>query len=110
MLNKLKKINKEKYYLLNVYKKEKKYLLIKNKNFNFLKNLDIFPMQEIIRPKNFDHNLNFKMSNMNMNIKIEFKNKYNLNKNNYWIDPTKLQNYTLPTFTKKIVKFLESHK
>jgi len=34
----------------------------------------------------------------------------NLNKNNYWIDPTKLQNYTLPTFTKKIVKFLESHK
>ena len=33
-----------------------------------------------------------------------------LNKNNYWIDPTKLQNYTLPTFTKKIVKFLESHK
>ena len=37
-------------------------------------------------------------------------NKYNLNKNNYWIDPTKLQNYTLPTFTKKIVKFLESHK
>jgi A/G-specific adenine glycosylase len=50
------------------------------------------------------------MSNMSMNIKIEFKNKYNLNKNNYWIDPTKLQNYTLPTFTKKIVKFLESHK
>ena len=47
---------------------------------------------------------------MSMNIKIEFKNKYNLNKNNYWIDPTKLQNYTLPTFTKKIVKFLESHK
>ena len=33
-----------------------------------------------------------------------------LNKNNFWIDPTKLQNYTLPTFTKKIVKFLESHK
>ena len=41
---------------------------------------------------------------------IELKNKYNLNKNNYWIDPTKLQNYTLPTFTKKIVKFLENHK
>ena len=25
-------------------------------------------------------------------------------------NPKKLQNYTLPTFTKKIVKFLESHK
>ena len=50
------------------------------------------------------------IATMSMNIKIEFKNKYNLSKNNYWIDPTKLQNYTLPTFTKKIVKFLESHK
>ncbi|MDC0420079.1 A/G-specific adenine glycosylase, partial [Candidatus Pelagibacter sp.] len=65
VLTKFKKDNKEKYYLLKVYKKDKKYLLVKNKNFNFLKNLDIFPMQEIFKPKNFDHNLNFKMSNMN---------------------------------------------
>jgi A/G-specific adenine glycosylase len=108
VLNKLKKINKEKYYLLNVYKKEKKYLLIKNKNFNFLKNLDIFPMQEIIRPKNFDHNLNFKMSNMNMNIKIK-TNKINKPLPfSYWIDPKKLKKYTLPTFTKKIVSYLEN--
>ena len=35
---------------------------------------------------------------------------YNLNKNDYWIDPKNLQNYTLPTFTKKILKFLESRK
>ena len=42
--------------------------------------------------------------------KIEYKNKYDSNINNYWIDPTKLQNYTLPTFTKMIVKFLESNK
>ena len=67
-------------------------------------------MEELDNPKNFNKDLKFKISNMNMNIKIKFKNKYNLNKNNYWIDPTKLQNYTLPTFTKKIVKFLESHK
>ena len=71
VLTKFKKNNKERFYLLKVYKKDKKYLLVKNKNFNFLKNLDIFPMQEIIKPKNFDHNLNFKMSNMNMNIKIQ---------------------------------------
>ena len=78
VLTKFKKNNKEKYYLLKVYKKDKKYLLVKNKNFNFLKNLDIFPMQEIIRPKNFDHNLNFKMSNMNMNIKIKTNKIKNL--------------------------------
>ena len=104
------KKNIEKYFILKVFKKNQSYLLIKNTKFNFLKNLTIFPMEELIKPKNFNENFNFKMSNMNMNIKIEFKNKYNLNKNNYWIDPTKLQNYTLPTFTKKIVKFLESHK
>ena len=28
-------------------------------------------MEEIVKPKNFDYNLNFKMSNMNMNIKIK---------------------------------------
>jgi len=47
---------------------------------------------------------------MNMNIKIEYKNKLNLDGKVYWIDPKKLQKYTLPTFTKKIVKFLENQK
>ena len=47
---------------------------------------------------------------MNMNIKIEHKKKYNLDKNINWINPAKLQNYVLPTFTKKIIKFLESQK
>jgi A/G-specific adenine glycosylase len=109
VLTKLKKNNKEKYYLLKVYKKDKKYLLVKNKNFNFLKNLDIFPMQEVIKPKNFDYNLNFKMSNMNMNIKIQ-NNKMNKSLPfSYWIDPKKLKKYTLPTFTKKIVSYLENH-
>jgi len=109
VLNKSKKNNKEKYYLLNVYKKEKKYLLIKNKNFNFLKNLDIFPMQEIVKPKNFDYNLNFKMSNMNMNIKIKNNKIKKPLPFSYWIDPKKLEKYTLPTFTKKIVSYLENH-
>ncbi len=109
-LVKLTKKDKETFYKINVYKKNNKYLLIKNKKFNFLKNFNIFPMEKLENPKNFDKDLNFKMSNMNMNIKIEYKNKYNSNKNNYWIDPTRLKNYTLPTFTKKVVKFLENHK
>ena len=104
------KKDKETFYKLNVYKKNNQYLLIKNNKFNFLKNFNIFPMEKLNNPKNFDKDLNLKMSNMIMNIKIEYKNKYNLKKKSYWIDPSKLQNYTLPTFTKKIVKFLESHK
>ena len=109
-LIKLKKKDKETFFKLNVYIKNNRYLLVKNDKFNFLKNFNIFPMEEVTSPKNFNKDLNFKMSNMNMNIKIEYKNKLNLDSNIHWIDPTKLQNYTLPTFTKKIVKFLENHK
>jgi A/G-specific adenine glycosylase len=109
VLTKIKKNNKNKYFLLKVYKKENKYLLIKNTKFNFLKNFNIFPMQELINPKNFDQSLNFKMSNMNMNIKIEYNKVNGKIPLSYWIDPKKLKNYTLPTFTKKIVKYLESN-
>ena len=69
------KKNNEKYFILKVFKKNQSYLLIKNTKFNFLKNLTIFPMEELSRPKNFNKNLNFKMSNMNMNIKIEYLKK-----------------------------------
>jgi A/G-specific adenine glycosylase len=110
ILNKIKKINKDKYFLLKVYKKNDKYLLVKNRNFNFLKNFNIFPMQELIRPKNFNQNLNFKMSNMNMNIEIKNDKITKPIPFSYWIDPKKLKNYTLPTFTKKIVTYLENHK
>jgi A/G-specific adenine glycosylase len=110
ILTKIKKNNKNKYFLLKVYKKNNRYLLVKNKNFNFLKNFDIFPMQELISPKNFNQNLNFKMSNMNMNIKIENDRIIKPIPFSYWIDPKKLKNYTLPTFTKKIVTYLENHK
>ena len=110
ILNKIKKINRDKYFLLKVYKKNDKYLLVKNKNFNFLKNFNIFPMQELIRPKNFNQNLNFKMSNMNMNIEIKNDKITKPIPFSYWINPKKLKKYTLPTFTKKIVKYLENHK
>jgi A/G-specific adenine glycosylase len=110
ILNKIKKNNKDKYFLLKVYKKNNKYLLVKNRNFNFLKNFNIFPMQELTKPKNFNQNLNFKLSNMNMNIKIKNDKMIKPIPFSYWIDPKKLKNYTLPTFTKKIVTYLENHK
>jgi len=109
-LAKIKKKNKDKYFLLRVYKKNNKYLLIKNDKFKFLRNFNIFPMHELIEPKNFNQNLNLKMSNMNMNIKIEYNNVIKSSPLSYWIDPKKLRNYTLPSFTKKIVKYLENQK
>jgi len=110
VLTKIKKNKKDKYFLLKVYKKNNKYLLIKNNKFNFLKNLNIFPMQELIKPKNFNQNLNFKMSNMNMKIKIQNDKIIKPIPFSYWIDPEKLKNYTLPTFTKKIFTYLKKHK
>ena len=110
ILTKIKKNNKDKYFLLKVYKKDNKYLLVKNRNFNFLKNFNIFPMQELTNPKNFKQNLNFKMSNINMNIKIQNDKIKKPIPFSYWIDPKKLKNYTLPTFTKKIVTYLENYK
>jgi len=101
------KRNVDKYFLLKVYKKDQRYLLIKNTKFNFLKNLTIFPMEELSKPKNFNENLNFKMSNMNMNIKIKYLKNIGKFQSPYWVDEKKLNNYILPSFTKKIVKYLE---
>ena len=108
-LKKVIKKNTNKYFILKVYKKDQKYLIIKNKKFNFLKNLGIFPMEELFKPKNFNENLNFKMSNMNMNIKIEYSKKNIRLPYSYWIDRKKLNNYVLPTFTKKVIKYLEKN-
>jgi len=101
------KKNKDKYFILKVYKKNQRYLLIKNTKFNFLKNLTIFPMEELSNPKNFNENLNFKMSNMNMSIKIQYSKNNKRLPSSYWIDQKKIKNYMLPTFTKKVVKYLE---
>ena len=108
-LTKSKNKNIEKYFILKVYKKKQNYLLIKNTKFNFLKNLSIFPMDELPNPKNFSENLNFKMSNMNMNIKIQYS-KFNPKfSSSHWIDRKKLDSYMLPSFTKKVVKYLEKN-
>ena len=101
------KKNIDKYFILKVYKKNQRYLLVKNTRFNFLKNLAIFPMVELSNPKNFNKNLNFKMSNMNMNIKIQYIKNSGKFQSSYWVNEKKLDNYMLPSFTKKIVKYLE---
>ena len=101
------KKHKDKYFILKVYKKDQRYLLIKNTKFNFLKNLRIFPMEELRKSKKFNKNLNIKMSNMNMNIKILHLKNSKKYSSSYWIDQRKLNNYMLPTFTKKVVKYLE---
>ncbi len=103
------KKNKDKYFILKVYKKNQRYLLIKNTKFNFLKNLSIFPMKELSNPKNFNENLNFKMSNMNMNIKIQYSKDSQKFPFSYWLDKKKLNSYMLPSFTKKVVQYLEKN-
>ena len=100
----------EKFYLIEIYKKKNQFLLIKNIKFNFLKNLKIFPMRQISKPDNSVKTLNFKMSNMNMNVVLKFAKLKNNIPGSSWIDSSKLNNYTLPTFTKKIFKYLNKIK
>ena len=66
-------------------------------------------MEELFNPKNFNENLNFKMSNMNMNIKIQYLKNAKRFPSSYWFDRRKLDNYMLPSFTKKVVKYLEKN-
>ena len=105
--DKKKRINK--FYRLNVYKKGNQFLLIRNTRFNFLKNFKIFPMYEISKKDNIEKNLNFKISNMNMNITIKFNKIKGSIPNSSWIDSSKLDSYTLPTFTKKIFSYLKKN-
>ena len=108
ILTKIRKISKSKYFELSIIKKNNKYLLIKNNKFNFLKNFIIFPMVETKASSKFKKDLNIKISNMTMYIQIKFENFYTNTSNAIWIDPGKLNNYTLPTFTKKIFRHLKN--
>ena len=92
----------DKFFIVKVFKKGNKILLIKNTKFKFLKNFKIFPMEEIQKPQNLNSSLNLKMSNMNMNINIKRIKEFSNISNGSWIDQTKFNQYTLPTFTKKI--------
>ena len=103
------KFNKTKYFEANVYKYKNKFLLVKNKKFNFLKNLVIFPMTEITQ-KTFKYSvhkkINVKMSNMNMKIIINRKNKMKRKKDSLFLDKSNINKYILPSFTKKIFNSL----
>ena len=61
------------------------------------------------RCKKIVKNLNFKISNMNMSIKIKYLKNYKDFPFSNWIDQKKLDNYILPTFTKKIVRYLQNN-
>ena len=104
-------MNKKNHYLFNNVQNPDHWriseIILNDKKFSFLKNLSIFPMEELSNPKNFNQNLNFKMSNMNMNIKIQYLKNVKRFPSSYWFDKRKLDNYMLPTFTKKVVKYLE---
>jgi A/G-specific adenine glycosylase len=92
----------DKFFIIKVFKRGNKILLIKNTKFKFLKNFKIFPMEEIKKPQNLNNSLNLKMSNMNMNINIKKIKEFSNISNGSWIDQRKFNQYTLPTFTKKI--------
>ena len=103
------KFSKTKYFEANVYRHKNKYLLIKNKKFNFLKNLVIFPMNEI-NEKKFKYSvykkINIKMSNMNMKIIINKNNKIKMTRDILLMDKSNINKYILPSFTKKIFNSL----
>ena len=103
------KFNKTKYFEANVYSRKNKYLLIKNKKFNFLKNLVIFPMIEINKEKfklSMNKKINVKMSNMNMKIIINKNNKKKFIKDGLLLDKSNINKHFLPSFTKKIFNSL----
>ena len=67
-------------------------------------------MRQISKPNNLAKTLNFKMSNMNMSVIVKFTKLKNIIPDSSWIDSSKLNNYTLPTFTKKIFRYLDKFK
>ena len=67
-------------------------------------------MNEIPKHSNLEKDLNFKISNMNMNIIVKFIKIKRSIPNSFWIDSSKLDGYTLPTFTKKIFSYLEKNQ
>ena len=60
--------------------------------------------------KNSDQKkINIKMSNMNMKIIINKNTKINKTNNSIFLNKKNINKYILPSFTKKIVKYLEKN-
>ena len=106
------KTNKIKYFKADIYFNNNKMLLIKNQKFKFLKNLLIFPMNEI---KEYDFKTSIKkktkikMSNMDMKIIINKNNKMP-NKEGRLINLKNANNKVIPSFTKKLLRLALSEK
>ena len=106
------KFNKIKYFEAEIYQDNKKYLLIKNDKFKFLKNLLIFPMKEVEKKKfnsSVNKKINIKMSNMDMKILLNKKNKRVKIKNSFLLDKQNIKSQILPSFTKKIFDTLSKY-
>jgi len=99
------KFNKTKYFEAKIYQNNDKYLLVKNNKFNFLKNMPIFPMNEVEKKKYKHSNckkINIKLSNMDMKIILNKIYKLPNIKNKILLNRTNAKSIILPSFTKKI--------
>ena len=105
LIKKIKK-TKTKYFEANIYIDENKMLLIKNNKFNFLKNLLIFPMNEIDKTK-FNSSpktkTKIKISNIDMNIVIN-KNKIKTTNKGVILNRRNIGREAIPSFTKKLFR------
>ena len=110
LIKKIKR-NKTKYFEANIYMNENKMLLVRNNKFNFLKNLLIFPMNEINKSK-FNSSLNvktkIKISNIDMNIVIN-KNKIKSTNKGVILNPKNIASEVIPSFTKKLFRVASSN-
>ena len=105
LIKKIKK-NKTKYFEANIYMNENKMLLIRNNKFTFLKNLLIFPMNEIDKSK-FNSSpkvkTKIKISNIDMNIVIN-KNKIKSINKGVILNQKNITSEVIPSFTKKLFR------
>ncbi len=110
LIKKTKK-NKIKYFEANIYMNENKMLLVRNNKFNFLKNLLIFPMNEIDRSK-FNSSAKvktkIKISNIDMNIVIN-KNKIKSTNKGVILNRKNITSEVIPSFTKKLFRVASSN-
>ena len=110
LIKKTKK-NKIKYFEANIYMNENKMLLVRNNKFNFLKNLLIFPMNEIDKSK-FKSSpkvkTKIKISNIDMNIVIN-KNKIKSTNKGVILNRKKIVSEVIPSFTKKLFRVASSN-
>ncbi len=105
MIKSKNKFNKTKYFEAKIYQNNNKYLLVKNKKFNFLKNMPIFPMSEVEEKKYRYSNskkINIKLSNMDMKIILNKVDRLPNIKNKILLNRTHTKSIILPSFTKKI--------